>query len=179
MDEECRVAFSTSRLPSKKTLEFINDLVVSLSGTCKIVRGKKSFVALIEEAVSMGAKLLAFIWEGRGGMPSSLRFYDVETRGWRPYVIKISGIKTRREYPVFVARRPRARSAVIVDLAGGELGELFVEIFHYPLLYSVEGVVTFDTVILIRRDGEYIVEILGNDLGPRASSFKVAKVVYV
>lgn len=178
MERSCKVVITTSRLPSKKTLELVNDLVNSLPGTCKIVRGKRSFTALLEEAVVRGARYMAFIWDRRG-MPSALLFYDVINRSWKPYMLKISGIKTRREYPVFIARRPPAENAVIVDLAGGEVGDIFVEIFGYPMLYSLDVVKgLFDTVVLIRRADGYLVEFLGGDLGPRASSIKIKKVVY-
>jgi U3 small nucleolar ribonucleoprotein protein IMP4 len=172
------VAITTSRGPSKITLELVNDFVNSLPGTAKVVRGKKSFTALLEEVVSCGARYIAFIWDRRG-MPSALLFYDVGLRAWKPYMLLISGVRTRRDLPVFVARRPRARSAVIVDLAGGELGDIFAEVFHYPLLYDLGAVRGhFDTVVLVRRGEGYVVELLGPDLGPRALSLKIRKVLY-
>jgi ribosomal biogenesis protein, containing Brix domain len=174
----CRVAITTSRGPSKITLELVNDFVNSLPGTAKIVRGKKSFTALLEEAMSCGARYIAFIWDRRG-MPSALLFYDINLKAWKPYMLLISGVRTRRDFPVFVARRPRARSAVIVDLAGGELGDIFAEVFHYPLIHDLDAVRgRFDTVILIRRGEDYVVELLGPDLGPRALSLKIRKVLY-
>jgi len=174
----CRVAITTSRGPSKITLELVNDLVNSLPGTVKIVRGKKSFTALLEEAESCGAQYIAFIWDRRG-MPSALLFYDIGLGVWKPYLLLISGVRTRKDFPVFVARRPRARSAVIVDLAGGELGDIFSEVFHYPLVYDLDATRgRFDTVILIRRGEGYVVEFLGPDLGPRASLLKIRKVLY-
>ena len=174
----CRVAITTSRDPSKITLELVNDFVNSLPGTAKVVRGKKSFTALLEEAVSCGARYIAFIWDRRG-MPSALLFYDVGLGAWKPYMLLISGVKTRRDFPVLVARRPRARNAVIVDLAGGELGDIFAEVFHYPLLYDLGAVRgRFDTVVLVRRGEGYVVELLGPDLGPRALSLKIRKVLY-
>ncbi|MCC6067437.1 MAG: ribosomal biosynthesis protein [Pyrobaculum sp.] len=174
----CRVAITTSRGPSKITLELVNDFVNSLPGTAKVVRGKKSFTALLEEAVSCGARYIAFVWDRRG-MPSALLFYDVGLGAWKPYMLLISGVRTRRDFPVFVARRPRARSAVIVDLAGGELGDIFAEVFHYPLVYDLGAVRgRFDTVVLVRRGEGYVVELLGPDLGPRALSLKIRKVLY-
>lgn len=173
-----RVLITTSRLPSKKTLELVNDLVNSLPGTDKVVRGKKSFLALLEEAAIAEARYILFIWDRRG-MPSALLFYDVAQRAWRPYMLKISGIRTRRELPVYVARRPRAKTAVIVDLAGGEVGDVLAEVFHYPIMYDLEAARgRFDTVILIRRGDGYVVELLGPDLGPRASMLKIEKIVY-
>ncbi|AAL64024.1 ribosomal biogenesis protein [Pyrobaculum aerophilum] len=178
MEGGCKVIITTSREPSKKTLELVNDLVNSLPGTSKIVRGKKSFITLLEEAVACGARYIAFIWERRG-MPFALLFYDVINREWKPYMLKISGIKTRREFPVFISRRPPAKSAVIVDLSEGEVGDIFTEIFGYPILYSLDAVRgLFDTVVLIRRTDGYLVELLGSDLGPRASSIRIKKVVY-
>ncbi|MEM1597758.1 MAG: ribosomal biosynthesis protein [Pyrobaculum sp.] len=179
MERGCQVVITTSRLPSKKTLEVVNDLVNSLPGTRKIVRGKKSFFDLLEEAVGCGARYIAFIWDRRG-MPSALVFYDVVNKMWKPYMLKISGVKTRREYHALVVRRPPAKSAVVVDLAGGELGDIFTEVFRYPLVYELDRVKgLFDTVVLIRREeGGYLVEILGEDLGPRASAIKIKKVVY-
>jgi U3 small nucleolar ribonucleoprotein protein IMP4 len=174
----CRVALTTSREPSKLTLEVVNDLVNSLPGVVKIVRGKKSFMTLLEEAVACGARYIAFIWERRG-TPSALRFYDIGRRAWKPYVLQIAGVRTRRDFPVFVARRPPAKSAVIVDLTRGELGDILTEIFQYPLLYDLDAVKgLFDTVILIRKGEDYVVEILGPDLGPRASFLKIKKVIY-
>jgi U3 small nucleolar ribonucleoprotein protein IMP4 len=68
---------------------------------------------------------------------------------------------------------------VIVDLAGGELGDIFAEVFHYPLLYDLGAVRgRFDTVVLIKKGEGYVVEFLGPDLGPRASSLKIKKVIY-
>ena len=174
----CRVAITTSRGPSKITLELVNDFVNSLPGTAKIARGKKSFMALLEEAEFCGAQYIAFIWDRRG-MPSALLFYDIGLGVWKPYLLLISGVRTRKDFPVFVARRPRARSAVIVDLAGGELGDIFSEVFHYPLVYDLDATRgRFDTVILIRRGEGYVVEFLGPDLGPRASLLKIRKVLY-
>jgi len=174
----CRVAITTSRDPSKITLELVNDFVNSLPGTAKVVRGKKSFTALLEEAVSCGARYIAFIWDRRG-MPSALLFYDVGLGAWKPYMLLISGVKTRRDFPVFVARRPPARSAVIVDLTRDELGDIFAEVFQYPLLYDLDAVKgRFDTVVLIKKGEGYVVEFLGPDLGPRASSLKIKKVIY-
>ncbi|ABP51487.1 MULTISPECIES: ribosomal biogenesis protein [Pyrobaculum] len=176
--DSCEVVITTSRLPSKKTLELINDLVNSLPGVEKVVRGKKPFTSLLEEAVIRGARYIAFIWDRRG-MPSALLFYDVVNKMWKPYMLKISGIKTRRELPVFTARRPPAKSAVVVDLAGGELGDIFAEIFRYPLVYDLDAVRgLFDTVILVRPGDRYVVEVLGRDLGPRATVIKIAKVIY-
>jgi U3 small nucleolar ribonucleoprotein protein IMP4 len=178
MERGCEVIITTSREPSKKTLELVNDLTNSLPGARKIIRGKRSFTVLLEEAVACGARYIAFIWDRRG-MPSALLFYDVANKRWKPYMLKISGIKTRRELPVFVARRPPAKSAVIVDMAGGELAEILAEVFHYPIIYSLDAVRgLFDTVILITRREGYLVELLGGDLGPRASSIKIRKVVY-
>ncbi len=178
MERSCEVVITTSRNPSKKTLELVNDLANSLPGARKIVRGKRSFTALLEEAVACEARYIAFIWDRRG-MPSALLFYDVANRRWKPYMLKISGMKSRREFPVFVARRPPAKSAVIVDMAGGELGEILAEIFRYPIIHSLDAVRgLFDTVILITRREGYLVELLGGDLGPRASSIKIRKVVY-
>lgn len=174
----CRVALTTSRSPSKITLELVNDLVNSLPGVAKIVRGKKSFMALLEEAVACGARYVAFVWDRRG-MPSALLFYDIDRRAWKPYMLRISGVRTRRDFPVFVARRPPARSAVIVDLTRGELGDIFAEVFQYPLLYDLDAVKgRFDTVVLIKKGEGYVVEFLGPDLGPRASSLKIKKVIY-
>jgi ribosomal biogenesis protein, containing Brix domain len=91
----------------------------------------------------------------------------------------IAGVRTRRDFPAFVARRPRARSAVIVDLAGGELGDILSEVFHYPIIYDLDAVKgRFDTIILIRRGEGYVVEFLGPDLGPRASSLKIRGILY-
>lgn len=90
----CRVAITTSRGPSKITLELVNDFVNSLPGTAKVVRGKKSFTALLEEAVSCGARYIAFIWDRRG-MPSALLFYDVGLGAWKPYMLLISGARPR------------------------------------------------------------------------------------
>lgn len=176
--DSCEVVITTSRLPSKKTLELINDLVNSLPRVEKIVRGKKSFTSILEEAVIRGARHIAFIWDRRG-MPSALLFYDVVNKMWKPYMLKISGIKTRRELPVFTSRRPPAKSAVVVDLAGGELGDIFAEIFRYPLVYDLDAVRgLFDTVVLVRPGNRYVVEVLGRDLGPRATLIKIAKVIY-
>lgn len=178
MERKRQVVITTSRLPSKKTLELVNDLVNSLPGTKKIVRGKKSFTALLEEAVRHDAEYIVFIWDRRG-MPSAVFFYDVERRNWKPYALKISGVKMRRDFPVFTTRRRPAESAVIVDMAGGELGDIFSEIFKYPLIYDLNHVEkSFDTIILIRPKDGYLVEILGNDFGPRAPSLKIRKIIY-
>ncbi|MFN7106396.1 MAG: ribosomal biogenesis protein, partial [Pyrobaculum sp.] len=176
MERGCQVAITTSRLPSKKTLELVNDLANSLPGCKKIARGKKSFATLLEEAAICGARYLAFVWDRRG-MPSLLLFYNVTFKRWEPYLLKIGGVVTRRDFPIFVSRRPPARSAVIVDETGGELGDIFVEIFQYPKVYSLEKVRgRFDTIILVKRGEGYIVEILGEDLGPRASTLKIREV---
>lgn len=174
----CRVVITTSRNPSKKTREIVNDLVYSLPGSEKIVRGKKSLFAILEEAVACGARYIMFIWDRRG-MPSALLFYDITIRNWKPYILKISGVKTREDFPVFIARRPRAKTAAIVDLTKGELGDIFVEIFQYPLLYDLDIVRgRFDTIILVRHGDGYIVEFLGEDLGPRAPLFRINKIIY-
>ncbi|MFN3803608.1 MAG: ribosomal biogenesis protein [Pyrobaculum sp.] len=178
MERGCQVAITTSRLPSKKTLELINDLVNSLPGCKKIARGKKSFAALLEEATICGARHLAFMWDRRG-MPSLLLFYSVTLKRWEPYFLKIGGVVTRRDFPIYISRRPPAKSAVIIDEAGGELGDIFVEIFQYPKVYSLEKVRgRFDTIILIKKGERYVVEILGKDLGPRASTLKIREVAY-
>jgi len=177
MEGGCKALITTSRSPSKRTRELVNDLVNSLPGVKKIVRGKRSFVDLLEEAVQCGARHLVLIWERRG-MPYAILFYDVAQRRWKPYALKIAGVRSRRDFPAFVARRPLAKTAVVVDLAQSEVGEIFSEVFGYPLLYSLD-VRGFDTIILVRReDGHLIVEFLGPDMGPRASFIKVAKVVY-
>ncbi|MGC9130547.1 MAG: ribosomal biosynthesis protein, partial [Pyrobaculum sp.] len=71
MERGCEVVITTSRNPSKKTLELVNDLANSLPGARKIIRGKRSFTVLLEEAVACGARYIAFIWDRRG-MPSAL-----------------------------------------------------------------------------------------------------------
>ncbi|MEM1925747.1 MAG: ribosomal biosynthesis protein [Pyrobaculum sp.] len=178
MERKCQVVITTSRHPSKKTLELINDLVNSFPNTCKIVRGKKSFITVLEEAVRYEAEHIMFIWDRRG-MPSAIVFYEVQKRRWKPYMIIISGIKTRRELPVYTTRRAPAKNAVIVDTAGGELGEILSEVFKYPLIYDLNHVKgTFDTIIHIRPREGYFVEILGRDFGPRASLLKIKKIVY-
>ncbi len=177
MERNCQVVITTSRNPSKVTLELVNDLVNSFPNCWKIARGKKSLATLLEEAKSCGARRVIFVWDWRG-MPSRMSIYDV-SHGWMPYVLKIVGMTRRRDRAVAVVKRPPAKNVVVVDLAGGELSDIFTEVFQYPTVYSLETVRgKFDTIILIRREERYVVDILGSDLGPRAASLKI-DVIYV
>jgi U3 small nucleolar ribonucleoprotein protein IMP4 len=174
-----RVAITTSREPSRVTRELVNDLANSLPGTVKVSRGRKSLTAVLEEAVRYGAEHVVLVWDMRG-VPFALLFYDVAGRAWEPYALRISGVRMRRDFPALVARRPRARSAVIVDLARNEISDIFMEVFHYPVVHDLDAVRgLFDTVLLIRqRDDITLVETLGSDLGPRAPTLKIGRVIY-
>ncbi|MEZ0247721.1 MAG: ribosomal biosynthesis protein [Thermoproteus sp.] len=177
-----KILATSSRLYSKRVNEFLNELSASLPNVEKIVRGKRSYRALLEEAVIRGASHLAIVGSRRGN-PASMGFIDVERRRWLPYTIIISGVKTREDLQIYMARKPKAESAAIVDYTAGELADIFLEVFGYPLFYSVElekmrG--RYDTIILIRgTSGRYLVELIdGRDLGPRGLVF-IAKGVAV
>lgn len=178
--EGVRLAISTSRSPSKRTAELVNDLVNSLPGTARVVRGHRSLLGLLEEARSLGASRVAVIWE-RDGAPSLIRFADVERRMWMHYALKLVGVKSRADYGVYVARRPRARSAVIVDAAGGELAEVIMDVLGYPVVHGeLERYRQYDTILFVRQGTRaYIIDILGRDLGPRAASLRVERVLYM
>lgn len=178
--EGVKVAISTSRSPSRRTAELVNDMVNSLPGTMKVIRGHRSLANLLEEAASLGAVRAAIIWE-RGGTPSLIRFADVRRMRWMHYGLKLAGIKSRGDYGVYVARRPRARSAIIVDAVGGELADVLMDAFGYPVAHGdLEDYRHYDTIIFVRQGTRsYIVDVLGSDLGPRATSLRVEKVVYV
>ncbi|MEL9991784.1 MAG: ribosomal biosynthesis protein [Thermoproteus sp.] len=172
-----KILATSSRLYSKRVNEFLNELSTSLPNVEKIVRGKRSYRALLEEAVIRGADYLAIVGSRRGN-PASMGFIDVKRRQWSPYVIVISGVKTREDLQVYVTRKPKAESAAIVDYTASELADIFLEVFGYPLFYSVElekmrG--RYDTIVLIRgAPGRYLVELIdGRDLGPRGLVLRV------
>ncbi|MGC8582727.1 MAG: Brix domain-containing protein [Thermoproteus sp.] len=180
-----RVLATSSRLYSKKINEFLNEFSVALPGVEKIVRGKRSYRALLEEAVIRGARYIMLVTSRRGN-PASLEFLDVAGRRWLPYSIPISGVKMREDLQIYVARKPKACCAAIVDYTASELADVFLEVFGYPLFYSVDlekirG--RYDTLVVIRgRPGSYLVELIdGRDLGPRGLAIKVKgiKIKYV
>lgn len=180
-----RVLATSSRYYSRRINEFLNELATSLPGVEKIVRGKKSYRTLLEEAVARGASYLLLVGSRRGN-PASIEFLGVERRGWLPYSLRISGVKMREDLGVYIVRKPRANSAAIVDYTASELVDIFMEIFGYTPYYSIDleklrG--RYDTLIVIRGNpGDYSVELIdGKDLGPRGLSFKVKgiKIKYV
>jgi len=147
-----KILATSSRFYSRKINEFLNELSTALPGVEKIVRGKRSYRALLEEAVARGADYIALV-RSRRGNPASLEFIDVARRRWLPYSIPISGVKMREDLQVYVARKPKARRAAIVDYTASELADVFLEIFRYPLFYSIdleEVRGRYDTLLLIR-----------------------------
>lgn len=172
-----RVLATSSRYYSKKVNEFLNELATSLPGVEKITRGKRSYKALLEEAVARGASYVLLV-NSRRGNPASMEFLNVNKRSWLPYSITISGVKMREDLDVYITRKPKANTAAIVDYTASELVDLFLEVFAYTPYYSVDleklkG--RYDTLLVIRgTPGEYLVELVdGRDLGPRGLSFKV------
>lgn len=155
----------------------LNELSTALPGVEKVVRGKRSYKDLLEEAILRGARYILLVFS-RHGNPSALRVIDVERRAWFPYELAISGVKTREDMPAFVLRKPRAASAAIVDYTASELPDILMTIFGYPLLFSAEldkikG--RYDTIVLVRGSpGRYIIELIdGSDLGPRGLILKI------
>ena len=180
-----KILATSSRFYSRKINEFLNELSTALPGVEKVVRGKRSYRALLEEAVARGADYIALV-RSRRGNPASLEFIDVARRRWLPYSIPISGVKMREDLQVYVARKPKARRAAIVDYTASELADVFLEIFRYPLFYSIdleEVRGRYDTLLLIRgKPGGYFLELIdGRDLGPRGLVIKVKgiKIKYV
>lgn len=175
-----RVLVTSSRYYSRKVSEFLNELATSLPDVEKITRGKRSYKALLEEAIARGASYVLLV-NSRRGNPASIEFLSVNKRSWLPYSISISGVRMREDLDVYVMRKPKASTAAIVDYTASELVDLFLEVFAYTPYYSVDleklkG--RYDTLIVIRGGpGEYSVELIdGRDLGPRGLSFKVKNI---
>jgi Predicted exosome subunit/U3 small nucleolar ribonucleoprotein (snoRNP) component, contains IMP4 domain len=158
-----KILATTSRFYSKKINEFLNELSTALPGVEKVVRGKRSYRALLEEAVARGADYIALV-RSRRGNPASLEFIDVARRRWLPYSIPISRREDARGSPgICGPESPKARRAAIVDYTASELADVFLEIFRYPLFYSIdleEVRGRYDTLLLIRgKPGGYSLEL--------------------
>ncbi|MFB6490516.1 MAG: Brix domain-containing protein [Thermoproteus sp. AZ2] len=176
-DDRPAALLTSSRSPSIRVREFINDLENALPGIVKLTRGKMSLEALLEEAIAAGAERILIVYDRRGN-PSSIRAIDVVRRAWSPYALVISGVKMREDMPVAVLRRRKAESAAVVDYTASEIPDVLTSWLRYPLFYSVDlerlrG--RYDTLIVVRGSpGAYSLEVIdGGDLGPRGPTIKI------
>lgn len=179
-DDRPTILLTSSRSPSVRVRELINDLENALPGVVKLTRGKASLEALLEEAVVVGAERIIIVYDRRGN-PSSMRAIDVVRRSWSPHVLIVSGVKMREDMPVAVLRRRKAESAAIVDYTASEIPDVLASWLRYPLFYSIDlerlrG--RYDTLIAVRGSpGAYSLEIIdGGDLGPRGPIIRISGV---
>jgi Predicted exosome subunit/U3 small nucleolar ribonucleoprotein (snoRNP) component, contains IMP4 domain len=157
-----KILATTSRFYSKKINEFLNELSTALPGVEKVVRGKRSYRALLEEAVARGADYIALV-RSRRGNPASLEFIDVARRRWLPYSIPISRREDARGSPGICGPESPGPARGHRRLHGERAGGRVPGDFRYPLFYSIdleEVRGRYDTLLLIRgKPGGYSLEL--------------------
>ena len=186
-----RVALSSSRDPSIRVRQFLNELAEAIPNSVKINRGRMSLDDLVVRAIEHRAKYILYVMT-RKGNPLAIKFIEINekeaTYRWLPYVIKLIGVKLIVDMPVRRAIKKKARSAIIVMLDYHEVGDLLSQILNIPAVQTrnldqFQG--KYDTIIVVRpvyNRPDFTGEIQfldGEDFGPIGPIIRISRVYYL
>ncbi len=187
-----KIVLSSSRNPSIRVRQFLNELELAIPNTVKINRGKMSISDLIVKALELNARYILYVMT-RKGNPAILKFIEVHEDSYRlvPYAIKLFGVKLLIDMPIRRLVKKRARRALIIQLKDYvEVSDIFSQIFNLPViemsnLHEIDSIdKSYDTIILVRnvynRDWKIEVQFLdGQDLGPNGPILRILEVKYL
>jgi len=167
-----RVIITSSRDPSTRMRQFLNDLEESLPDSARINRGRTSLRDLIEKAAYLGAVSVIYVTSRRGN-PGGLMFMRIRSgrATWLPYFVRILGVKLTVDMGIkFFFDKPR--TGVVASMHYTELLDLLGESFLLPhmVIDDVEELRgAYDVIVLLaRRGSHYLIQWLdGRTLGPR------------
>lgn len=186
-----RIALSSSRDPSIRVRQFLNELAESIPNSVKINRGRMSLDELVVRAMEKRAKYIFYVMT-RKGNPLAFKFIEIDyensTYRWMPFVIKLIGVKLIVDMPVRRAIKRKAKSAIIVMFDYHEVGDILSQILNIPVIYTrnldqLQG--KYDTIIVVRpvyNRPDFTGEIQfldGEDFGPKGPIIRISRVYYL
>ncbi len=186
-----RIALSSSRDPSVRTRQFLNELAEAIPNSVRINRGRMSIDELVVHAIEKGARYVMYIMTKKGN-PLAIKFIEIDkkraTYKWLPFVIKLIGVKLIVDMPIRRAVKRKAKSAIIVMLDYHEVGDILTQILNIPAIQTrdldqFQG--KYDTIIVVRPvydrpDFTGEIQFLdGEDFGPKGPIIRISKVYYL
>ncbi len=186
-----RIALSSSRDPSVRTRQFLNELAEAIPNSVRINRGRMSIDELVVHAIEKGARYVMYIMTKKGN-PLAIKFIEIDkkraTYRWLPFVIKLIGVKLIVDMPIRRAVKRKAKSAIIVMLDYHEVGDILTQILNIPAIQTrdldqFQG--KYDTIIVVRPvydrpDFTGEIQFLdGEDFGPKGPIIRISKVYYL
>lgn len=185
---EVRVVLSSSRNPSIRIRQFLNELELAIPNTKKINRGHMSIDELVIKAYEYGAKYIFYVMSRRGN-PIGIKFIEIkeESYTWLPYAIKIFGVKLLVDMPIRIGIKNKSRNAIIITFNSCEIADLFSQIFNIPIVNTREVEKfknMYDTLIIFRnvynRDWNYEIHFIdGKDFGPKGPIIRIENLYYL
>ena len=184
-----KVVLSSSRDPSVRVRQFLNELEQSIPNTVKISRGRMSLDDLVIKAMEIGAKYIFYVMTKKGN-PLAIKFIEIQEDSyrWLPIIIKLIGVKLIVDMPIRRIVKKKAKSAVIVMFDYHEIADIFSQIFQLTIIQTrdLESLKDkYDTLIVVRpiyNRPEFTGEIQfidGHDFGPIGPIIRIAKIYYV
>ncbi len=172
---------TTSREPSRRTRSFVNELVKVVPQSLKLVRGKLTLQDLASKSVVKRAYGVLIVFQKKAN-PSALVYHEInEAILRRKFLLRIKGIKLRREIPNSQAPlniRRLVINPVNLEATGIllELVSAFIEIFRPELTSSCNKE---DVELYLGGENEVTVNFIccgtGKVCGPQIKVFKVMK----
>ncbi len=186
-----RIALSSSRDPSVRTRQFLNELAEAIPNSVRINRGRMSIDELVVHAIEKGARYVMYIMTKKGN-PLAIKFIEIDkkraTYRWLPFVIKLIGVKLIVDMPIRRAVKRKAKSAIIVMLDYHEVGDILTQILNIPAIQTRDldqFQRKYDTIIVVRPvydrpDFTGEIQFLdGEDFGPKGPIIRISKVYYL
>ncbi len=183
-----RIVMTSSRDPSVRVRQFLNELEISIPNSIKINRGRMSIDDIIVKALELGAKLVLYV-ACRRGNPHVVKFIRVNESGceWLPYVIELASVKLLVDMPIRRAVKRRPRSGIIVMTDYHELADILMQTLELPVV-SMRDIEPlrgkYESLIVVRPirrdDASCEVQFVdGEDFGPRGPIVRVRNIVYL
>jgi U3 small nucleolar ribonucleoprotein protein IMP4 len=177
------IVLTSSRDPSVRMRQFLNDLEDSLPNATKLNRGRMPMGDLVSRAIELGARSVVYV-TSRGGNPGRMLFMRIMGghAHWLPYTVGILGVKLTVDMGLrFSFDKPR--TGIIASTHRTELLDVLGEVLHLPHLVTndVEALRgTHDVVILVTREwrGQVIQWLDGRTLGPRGPLIRCSGPMY-